>query len=322
MKLLLRHKGGEGSGYHGHQGGVGGPGNPGGSQPRGATRSIGAKPLQYYIDIVNSAPWKTISPRMYGNDKTPPYKVKDLGEYVDTIDYPVLSGVEYEMRMHETNFPGETFEEYIEHSEDAFREQLAASEVYMRITPKNLEQALREGEFENTFTAKHTGADWKGNRITYKTYIEHRKLGENMALDVSINADDRDRPIYGYWSKEGAFTKTNDPWLDQYGTVAVEFNKDAIADDLTFTDSDSLDMHGRVKSSDWRQPSILSSYGLTNQTYVPDIADRGPNDSMFWEAQIFSKKTSNIRSVTSKTTLPESLTKLLDEAGIPWSIKS
>ena len=40
MKIILRYKGGKGSGFHGHAGGIGGIGNPGGSQSIGEGNTI------------------------------------------------------------------------------------------------------------------------------------------------------------------------------------------------------------------------------------------------------------------------------------------
>jgi hypothetical protein len=80
-------------------------------------------------------------------------------------------------------------------------------------------------------------------------------------------------------------------------------------------------MHGRVLSSDWRNPSIVSSFGITNGTDVRGVAKSGPDKTMYWEAQIYNKNTENISMVISHTPLPKALTDKLDEKGIKWLIK-
>jgi hypothetical protein len=306
----LRLKGGPGSGFAGH---AGRPGLVGGS----AAVYIGAKPLQHYLDIIKTFPLVE-NP---GNEYRPAYMYRDVPyPYEDRM---VLVGLENESRNHTVakGYP-EEFDEYVRQAEEQFRKQLAESDVFMRITAENLEEALKDGAFENTFTSKHTDAGIIENKISYKTYLRHRKEGELEALGVPTAAKGDERPIYGYWSKEGGFADNANTWLKQYGSIAVEFDKDKIANELTFTDSDSLDYSDRVRSSDWRNPSILSSFGITNGTYMTDKISKGPNDAMYWEAQIYNKSISNIKAIHSKSPLPKSLTDLLDKAGIPWSIQS
>ena len=262
---VIVNKGGKGSGHFGH---AGRKGLVGGSTA--GTTYIGAKPLSEYIKELNKYPIvyeDDYTAEKYGRKNNPahwrdvPYK--DANGDVLT-DYSVLRGLDSEIRKFE-KYPedmGMTFDEYVTRSEDAFRSQLAESDVYMRITPENLEEALIEEQFENTFTSKKTGAAFEENKVSYKTYLSHRVEGEEVALGVPKNTPGDERPIYGYWSQEGGATEHFDSWLGQYGSVTVEFDKASIADKLTFTDSDSLDMHGRVRSSDWRDPSILSSFGF------------------------------------------------------------
>lgn len=306
-------KGGPGSGFHGH---AGRPGEVGGSAP--VHTYIGAKPLKYYMDKVESYPWKTEEIWEYG-EKAGSYRYRNV-PYEGNPDYSVEIGLENESRNCQRKYKM-SFDKYVKKSEDEFQKQLATSDVYMRITPGNLEEALKEGTFENTFTSKKTGAGLKENKLTMKAYQQHRKDGEQTSLGVPKDAPPEDRPIYGYWSQQGGLTEQFDTWVGQYGSVAIKFKKDKIADSVTFTDSDSLDLRDRLRSSDWRHPSILSSFGITNGTYVPAIAKRGPNDAMYWEAQIFDKSVSNIEHVYSHTPLPTTLTTLLDERGIPWSIE-
>ena len=51
MKVVIRYKGGKGSGFHGHPGGKGGKGNPGGSQSIGSTRSLNIRTLEGYKNL-------------------------------------------------------------------------------------------------------------------------------------------------------------------------------------------------------------------------------------------------------------------------------
>jgi len=317
-KSIVITKGGKGSGFHGHPGGhiEGGKLKRGGSRSNGAA-FIGAKPMSYYTDIVKKAPWHTHE-AIYGN---PPWKSRDIRSVVgeNDPDLGLLMGIENEIRNVPRNYKM-SFEEYQKEVEDELRKQLADCDVYMRMTPENLEEALREGTLENTFTSKKTGAEYRANKMSYKKYLEERINGESTTLGVPKDTSGEDRPIYGYWSKTGGINKHMDTWLDQYGSIAIQFNKSKIADSVTFTNTDSLDMLGRVRSSDWRNPSITSTWGLTNGTYMTDKIKEGPEGDTFWEAQIYNHSVSNIRMVTSRKPFSASLIKLLDEKGIPWEI--
>lgn len=289
------------------------PGHQGGSLPRGTY--VGAKPLEEYMKVVNNSPWEDYQ----GYDGKVKYRYRAVPR--DGQDASVYIGLANESRLCEQNY-GMDFDSYVKLSEEEYRKQLEESGVYMRITPADLAKALQDEQFVNTFISKDSNAGYKANKTSYKSYLNHRVDGENEALGVPKNATGDDRPIYGYWSQNGGLSEESDTWLGQYGSIVVEFDKDAIADALTFTDSDSLDYSTRVRSSDWRHPSVLSSYGITNGSYLPDIAKRGPDAGLYWEAQIFNKSANNIKSVKSRTALPKSLEKLLEKAGIPWSIVS
>jgi hypothetical protein len=279
---------------------------------------VGAKSLEYYNKRLEEIPSKLID-YGYGN---PAFMAKVPDD--DDPDRFILTKLDWFNRVgmkKAFDFDG-TFEDYKNQIETNLKESLANSNVYMRITPEGLEEAVKDGQFENTFMSKKTGAAFKANKKSYKAYREARNEGEEISLGVDKNTDPDHRPIYGYWSTDvnSAIGEDRSVWLEQYGGVAVEFNKEKIANHLTFTDGDSLDYKDQIRSSDWRTPSILSSEGLHN--YAIDSSKSGPDGEhvLFWEAQIFDRSITNIKQVVSKVPLPESLTKVLEEKGIPWSI--
>lgn len=305
-KHIVVVKGGSGSGDFGHEGR---PGLVGGSGPGKAF--IGAKSLEDYVSMINGFGEAERDPKDYGAEGEK-YKYRIVPQ--DHPDYYLLRGIENEMRNAQRNY-GMSFEEYRSISETKLKKELADANVYMRITPENLEEAIIDGNFENTFMSKKTGAALRDNKIKYGTYINHRKEGEETSLGVPRNASPEDHPIYGYWDKGSGLDSSD--W-EQYGNIAVEFDKGKISDALTFTQSDSLDMHGRLRSSDWRNPSITSCWGLTNGTFIPDTF--GKYDKFGGEAQIYSHSIFNIKMVRSKSALPRSLRKILEEKGIPWEV--
>jgi hypothetical protein len=84
MKVIVRLKGGAGSGFHGHPGGIGGEGNPGGSQSIGSNVSA----YQNLKDSYLSASWQEkekISKQMisvYAKDNFPDdYSPNEIGGY-------------------------------------------------------------------------------------------------------------------------------------------------------------------------------------------------------------------------------------------------
>ena len=221
---------------------------------------------------------------------------------------------------------GESPEEYIKEVESYYKEQLEASNVYMRITNTNLQRALEEGEFKNTYMTGKTKAGYSSHGHSYAEYMERRLEGEFQALGIPMDRSSEFRPIYGYWSQDEKKNFSND-WVEQYGNIVVKFDKQKIADSLTWTAADSLDNAPYIRSSDWRSPSFFSSRNATGNpdhfSYIfSDSPDEPHGPSFYWEAQIFDRSVSNIQEVVfllPADKKPQSKTiKLLEQKGIKW----
>lgn len=235
-------------------------------------------------------------------------------------DSEILKAVDWLENNCESSY-GMTPEEYVASVEGHFKNELANSDVYMRITETGLKKALSEGMFKNTFMTGKTKAGFSSNGYSYKAYADIRKEGESLALGISPDASPNDRPIFGYFSQDHDTRFKKDPWLEQYGGIAVKFKKESIADSLTFTDTDSLDSLDRVRSSDWRDPKIVSGLYFTSYTfYNPEDDFFTPDKSIFWEAQIYDRSTSNIEELIFSQAPSDALLRLIQKRGIPWRI--
>lgn len=198
------------------------------SQPRDADGrwtttgavSVGAKDYAYYKNRLNEFPVTT-------------WQFKQLKGLKHEIprsdpDSEVLEAVDWLENNCEASY-GMTPEEYVAMVEEHFKNELADSDVYMRITETGLKKALNEEMFKNTFMTGRTKAGFSSNGYSYKAYADIRKEGESLALGIPTDSSPNDRPIFGYFAQDHDTRFKKDPWLEQYGDIAVKFNKWSIS---------------------------------------------------------------------------------------------
>ena len=274
--------------------------------------SVGAKDYAYYKNRLNEFPVTTWEfKKLKGLKHEIPRSDPD-SEILEAVDWLENNGeFSYDMLP----------EEYVAIVEKHFKEELEKSDVYMRINEAGLKKALNDEMFKNTFMTGKTKAAYRDNGRTYNAYAEIRAEGENLALGVPTDSSPDNRPIYGYFAQDHDTRFKQDPWLEQYGDIAVKFNKESISDYLTFTDTDSLDSAYRVRSSDWRDPKIVSGIFFTNHMfYNPEDDFFTPDKSIFWEAQIYDRSTSNIAELIFSKPPSDALLRLIEKRKIPWRI--
>lgn len=138
------------------------------------------------------------------------------------------------------NNPGHdiTKEEYVARCNEWLKKYMQDTYVVTRVTAKDLDSILDDGEFKSVVESKRSGAATYNERGKKKYYINHRLQAEYELLGIPKDQV-ADRPVYGYitYDENG---RPDNVWLASYGDVAV-FMKDDIKDRTTFTTGDSLD---------------------------------------------------------------------------------
>lgn len=223
---------------------------------------------------------------------------------------------------------GQQPDQYAAEIEEYYRQQLEQSNVYMRITEDNLEKALNDGEFKNTFMTGKTAVVPEKNEQIYAGYVNRRIQIENQALGIPKNTPAENRPVYGYWSQDlYGFGKDKYAVVSDYGDIIIQFDKDKLGKNLTFTGTDSLDYSDYIRSSFPSDPSLFSIdhwWRKGDHTSSPSgkYRDR-PESDMYWEAQIFDRSLSNVKKIIftgGAGRVSRNLLRKLDEKGIPWEV--
>lgn len=259
----------------------------------------GALDYSHYKSILESNGWQL--PMNH-----PDYAILDAVKHIE-----IESKLAYRM----------TPEEYVSYVESMFRHKLQVSDVYMRITEKDLVSAMEEGEFKNTFQSGKSKASL--SRRNYEEYVEKRKAGEKMVMGIHESADESQRPIYGYFSSDHDNRFANEEVLGQYGPVAVKFKKDKIQEYVTFTDHDSLEAGSLLRSSKMTNPKIVSGIKFIGKREYIDNSENSPDTTWkYWEAQIFNRSTKNVQEVIFPSKPSKTTIEVLERQGIPWRIIS
>jgi SPP1 gp7 family putative phage head morphogenesis protein len=288
-----------------------------------------AKNLKYYSDRIKTLDLKR------EHDKTLGWDVVTWGPHRDDPDFEMLYSVDgLQKRIDKygaEEYDSDTAEYYIEGVEKGLQEEMEKNEVFVRVTPENLEKVVEDGKLKNTFDNKKTSAPLKANKVTYKRYREERLSAEDKLMGV--DRESTDRPVYGYLSKTETGRLVNaphnveynkpeedDPFLEGYGSVSLKL-KPAVKERSTWSNIDSLDSQDRIRTSPITKPSYFSMWEGYNQNIIRSESQFDTDKGTYWEAQIFGGVTlGDIDTVFSRDPLPESLTKRLDEEGIKWTI--
>lgn len=315
-------RGGEGSGFFAEDGHKGRLGEIGGSTSNNHSKGT-AKSLSYYRERIKSLGGKITSTFLstYDFDSGQLLGVSRLDQMVNPDDYEGCT----------------TADEYVALVEARLKEELAKNEIFVRISPANLEKVLSDGKLENTFESKSSSVKYKDRKLSLKRYQEARRNGEMDALGIPL--DSTDRPVYGYFSKtengrtlnapfcvKNKYGDQDDPFLEVYGSIALKI-KSAKRADTSWTGTDSLDSRpayfegfSTVKSSSPDSPSYFS-FPVASMGDPLRLAWFDTDSDIYQEAQIFGGVSVNdIESVFSREPLPESVTQTLDKKGIKWQI--
>jgi hypothetical protein len=356
LTAFMKRKFAELRGAYGRPGKVGGSSSVAQSPVTGGTNGA-AQSLDYYRQKLHSTyrkertpdrekgeDWETPSEQRTGTAFTyrQPYGQQDPDDAILLalnkweVDFQMYGGGRAKAMGYEFH-PDETFDEYLVRCEQAMKDELSDANTFIRFTPKGFEEAAEDSEVVNTFDPRKkttkTGAKFKENKISYKSYKESRIDGESVSLGIDPSALPEDRPVYGYLSKHAngrlvnspfnesqLDAKRDDPWLSQYGDVAVKL-KPSRRPNTTFTSSDSLDGNGRMRSSKLDTPSFFSNIFATNNIDVLADVNKGVDDGLYWEAQIYGGVgLGDIEHIYTRTPLSDKTISILDERGIPWTL--
>ena len=213
---------------------------------------------------------------------------------------------------------------YVRAVNDRINELVGKSDVYVRITVKNLKDVLRDGRFKSQFETQQSGGLLNNHA---------RSAFESKTMGIPITVDNTKRPIYGYLS-EGPVGPSD---VSQYGNARVKL-KDSVKQRTTFTVGDTLDSThgGRYPSfqvTPVKRPSYLADRTMEDPS-VEYFKKGWDHDALqyksvnetkyapYWETQIHGGvNVEDIEKVIFSGDPNKATRDLLKEFGIEWEAK-
>ncbi len=185
----------------------------------------------------------------------------------------------------------------------------------IRVNEGPLNNILQEGRFKSQFEIQHSNG-------MYDPKI--RAIAERRGLDLPMQLDPSQRPIYGYLTR--GHYDDDFPDVTGYGEVRVLLKYENIKDRTTFMTEDSLGpMHGaHAFPSPITDPTFASMKGFNEfKALVDETFDELRKTTPYVELQFQGQVTvQDIKAVEFLYSPKTATVKALDALQIPWSVVS